>query len=55
MSFVPFLNMIKHRNPGETEFHQAVQEVVETLMPFVMVAVETLDEIGDGIDLGRIR
>ena len=24
------------RNPGETEFHQAVQEFVETVMPFVL-------------------
>jgi glutamate dehydrogenase (NADP+) len=23
------------RNPGETEFHHAVREVVESLMPFV--------------------
>ncbi|MCL4163001.1 UNVERIFIED_CONTAM: hypothetical protein GTU68_005819, partial [Idotea baltica] len=27
---------LKKRNPGEKEFHQAVQEVVETLMPFVL-------------------
>ena len=27
--------LIKH-NPGEPEFHQAVQEVVETLVPVVL-------------------
>ncbi len=26
---------LKRRNPGETEFHQAVQEVVESITPFV--------------------
>ena len=31
-----FMRGLKKRNPGEPEFHQAVQEVVETLMPFVM-------------------
>ena len=31
-----FMIGLKRRNPGESEFHQAVQEVVETLMPFVM-------------------
>jgi len=28
-----FMHGLKRRNPGETEFHQAVLEVVETLMP----------------------
>lgn len=31
-----FMRGLKKRNPGEPEFHQAVQEVVETLMPYVL-------------------
>jgi glutamate dehydrogenase (NADP+) len=31
-----FMQGLRRRNPGEREFHQAVQEVVETLMPFVL-------------------
>ena len=31
-----FMRGLIKRNPGEPEFHQAVQEVVETLMPYVM-------------------
>lgn len=30
-----FMAMIKARNPGETEFHQAVQEVAESLIPYI--------------------
>jgi glutamate dehydrogenase/leucine dehydrogenase len=30
-----FMLALKAKNPGETEFHQAVQEVVESLIPFV--------------------
>ncbi|HIG28611.1 MAG TPA: hypothetical protein EYQ50_12755 [Verrucomicrobiales bacterium] len=30
-----FMHGLKRRNPGETEFHQAVQEVVESITPFV--------------------
>ena len=30
-----FMDMIKEKNPGEKEFHQAVQEVTESLMPFI--------------------
>jgi glutamate dehydrogenase (NADP+) len=30
-----FMQGLVRRNPGEPEFHQAVREVVETLMPFV--------------------
>ena len=30
-----FMQGLKKRNPGEPEFHQAVEEVVHTLMPFV--------------------
>ncbi len=30
-----FMATVKAKNPGEPEFHQAVQEVVETLIPFV--------------------
>ena len=31
-----FIGGLKKRNPGEPEFHQAVQEVAETVMPFVL-------------------
>ncbi len=31
-----FMRGLIKRNPGEPEFHQAVEEVVETLMPFIM-------------------
>ena len=31
-----FMASVKECNPGEPEFHQAVQEVTESLMPFVM-------------------
>jgi glutamate dehydrogenase (NADP+) len=31
-----FMRGLRERNPGEREFHQAVQEVVESLMPFVL-------------------
>ncbi|ETX05443.1 NADP-specific glutamate dehydrogenase [Candidatus Entotheonella palauensis] len=31
-----FMNGLIRRNPGESEFHQAVQEVAETLMPFIL-------------------
>ena len=30
-----FMAMIKTKNPGENEFHQAVQEVAESLIPFI--------------------
>jgi len=30
-----FMAMIKAKNPGEDEFHQAVQEVAESLIPFI--------------------
>lgn len=30
-----FMEDVLRRNPGENEFHQAVQEVIESLMPFV--------------------
>ena len=30
-----FMEMVKQKNSGEKEFHQAVEEVVESLMPFV--------------------
>jgi glutamate dehydrogenase (NADP+) len=30
-----FMEMIEKKNPGEVEFHQAVEEVVESLMPFL--------------------
>lgn len=31
-----FMQGLERRNPGEPEFHQAVQEFVETVMPFVV-------------------
>jgi glutamate dehydrogenase (NADP+) len=31
-----FMATLMQRNPGEPEFHQAVREVVETLMPYVL-------------------
>ncbi len=31
-----FMAGLVRRNPGETEFHQAVQEVAETLIPFIL-------------------
>ncbi|MFT5121460.1 MAG: glutamate dehydrogenase (NADP+) [Kiritimatiellia bacterium] len=31
-----FMTGLKKRNPGEREFHQAVYEVAETLMPFIL-------------------
>ncbi|MCB9868245.1 MAG: NADP-specific glutamate dehydrogenase [Planctomycetes bacterium] len=31
-----FMQGIRARNPGEPEFHQAVQEVIESVMPFVL-------------------
>jgi glutamate dehydrogenase (NADP+) len=30
-----FMEGVLHRNPGEPEFHQAVREVVESVMPFL--------------------
>jgi len=30
-----FMTGLVLRNPGEPEFHQAVQEVVESVMPFL--------------------
>ena len=38
-----FMSGLKRRNPGEPEFHQAVREVVETLMPVVMQHPEYKD------------
>jgi glutamate dehydrogenase (NADP+) len=31
----PFMEAVVRRNPGETEFHQAVREVAEHVLPFV--------------------
>ena len=31
-----FMVGLEKRNPGEPEFQQAVQEVAETLMPFIL-------------------
>lgn len=38
-----FMKVLKRRNPGEVEFHQAVNEVVESVMPFVMEHKEYRD------------
>jgi glutamate dehydrogenase (NADP+) len=38
-----FMQGLIKRNPGETEFHQAVREVVEDLMPFVLSHKEYFD------------
>jgi len=39
-----FMHGLIRRNPGEPEFHQAVQEVVESIMPFVMKNKDYCDE-----------
>lgn len=31
-----FMHGLEKRNPGEHEFHQAVREVIESLMPYVL-------------------
>ena len=33
--FDAFMADLKRKNPGEPEFHQAVQEIVEVLIPFI--------------------
>jgi len=38
-----FMNALKHRNPGEPEFIQAVQEVAESLWPFLEQHPEYFD------------
>ena len=30
-----FMAFLKAKNPGENEFHQAVQEVAESIIPFI--------------------
>ena len=30
-----FMEKVIAKNPGEKEFHQAVEEVVQSLMPFI--------------------
>ena len=30
-----FMAKVVEKNPGEKEFHQAVREVVESVMPFI--------------------
>jgi glutamate dehydrogenase (NADP+) len=35
LDYDSFMNGLKRRNPGEREFHQAVSEVVTTLIPYV--------------------
>jgi len=38
-----FMHGLIRRNPGETEFHQAVREVAESLMPFILEHKEYQD------------
>ena len=35
MSVEEFMQKVIEKNPGEVEFHQAVREVVESVMPIV--------------------
>ena len=35
-----FMHGLEKRNPGEPEFHQAVREVTESLMPFILANPE---------------
>ena len=39
----PFYDEVLHRNPGETEFHQAVREVLDSLGPVVAKHPEFAD------------
>ena len=39
-----FMHGLVRRNPGETEFHQAVEEVAQTLIPFLMDHQQYRDE-----------
>lgn len=36
LSLVHFMDGLKKRNPGEVEFHQAVYEVAESVIPFIL-------------------
>ena len=38
-----FMNGLKKRNPGETEFHQAVHEVAESVLPYIFEHPEYRD------------
>ncbi|MGH8658093.1 MAG: NADP-specific glutamate dehydrogenase [Gammaproteobacteria bacterium] len=40
-----FMRGLIRRNPGETEFHQAVREVAESLMPFILEHKEYQDNL----------
>lgn len=46
-----FMEGLKQRNPNEPEFHQAVEEIVADLMPFIM---ENQDKYGDPYLLERL-
>ncbi len=35
LDITAFVQRVKERNPGEVEFHQAVQEVIESVMPYI--------------------
>ena len=36
LSLAHFMDGLKKRNPGELEFHQAVYEVAESVIPFIL-------------------
>ena len=36
-----FMSGLVKRNPGETEFHQAVHEVAETVIPYINKNVQS--------------
>ncbi|MCF2502163.1 hypothetical protein L0663_02140 [Dyadobacter sp. CY107] len=53
MRLFSFMTRIIDRNPGENEFHQAFQEVAETIIPFIedkphYQKAKILDRKGDG-------
>ena len=56
LSLEHFMSGLKKRNPGETEFHQAVYEVVESVIPFILdnpndVGVSSIREISAAADV----
>ena len=44
-SIEDFMNKVKHKDPNETEFHQAVHEVVESLWDFLTSNREYLHHV----------
>ena len=41
-----FMAKVIAKNPGEIEFHQAVREVADSLMPFIMENPKLLRPLG---------